>query len=85
VVPPNNDHSRIEQRIEELKASLAKLREDAAQVNPEWVAGLSKAIDDIGDQLVDLSRRIKRLEDSDEEWTTRGWIPPSGADTGPAA
>ena len=48
---------------------------------------LSKTIHRIGHHVVALHRRIHKreqeLEESEDEWTTRGWEPPAGADRSP--
>jgi hypothetical protein len=44
------------------------------------VADLAKAIHELGDHLVTLHQRIERIENSNPEWTTRGWTPPPGSD-----
>ncbi len=80
-VAPSDDHRRIEQRIKELRASLAKYETGTAQLDAEAMADLTKAVHDIGDHLMELSGRIDRIEDTQEEWTTRGWIPPPGGES----
>jgi hypothetical protein len=80
-VAPSDDHRRIEQRIKELRASLAKYETGAAQLDAQAVADLTKAVHDIGDHLMELSGRIDRIEDNREEWTTRGWNPPPGGES----
>jgi hypothetical protein len=79
-VAPSDDHRRIEQRIRELRASLAKYESGAAHLDAAAMADLTKAVHDIGDHLLELSGRIDRIEDTREEWTTRGWSPPPGGE-----
>jgi len=44
---------------------------------------LTKAIHDLADHVVALNSRIEKIEDSQEEWTTKGWEPPPGSDIPP--
>jgi hypothetical protein len=85
VAARDEDRRSIEHQIEELKESLAQYEKKAADIDSETVADLARAVHDIGDHLLDVSRRVKRMEDSQEEWTVRGWDPPPGSDPGPAA
>jgi hypothetical protein len=85
VASQDEDQRSLEQQIEELKESLAKYEEKAAEIDSETLADLARAVHDIGDHLLDVSRRVRRVEDSQEEWTVRGWVPPPGSDPGPAA
>lgn len=75
-----NDQRNIEEAVGALKASTGKYASGQAQPSPEVVADLTKAIHDLSDHLVDLHRRIKKIEESHDEWTTRGWLPPPGSD-----
>jgi hypothetical protein len=70
----------VEREIDELKASIEKYRRGETQVSSEVVGDLTKAIHDLGDHVVSLHQRIEKLEDTQEEWTTRGWMPPPGSD-----
>jgi uncharacterized coiled-coil DUF342 family protein len=70
----------IEREIGELKASIERYSKAAAQPTSEAVADLAKAIHELGDHLVTLHQRIERIENSNPEWTTRGWTPPPGSD-----
>jgi len=79
VVQAMSDESNIEKAVAKLKATTARHAREK-QLSPEALADLTNAIHDIGDHLVDLHRRIKRIEESQEEWTTRGWLPPPGSD-----
>jgi len=71
----------LEHQIHELKAWIDKHARTAAAPTAEVVADLTQAIHEIGDHLVNLHRRIERIEDSNPQWTTRGWIPPPGSDS----
>ncbi|MBV8219214.1 MAG: hypothetical protein JO325_12180 [Solirubrobacterales bacterium] len=48
---------------------------------------LSKTIHRIGHHIVALHRHIDKreeeVEETEDEWTTRGWEPPAGADRSP--
>jgi len=70
----------IEHDIHALAQSLDKYASDGAHVIPELVPDLTRAVHGIGDHLVALHRRLERLEAAENEWTTRGWEPPPGAD-----
>jgi hypothetical protein len=43
-------------------------------------AELANAIHRIDEHLVTLHERLARIEETQAEWTTRGWEPPPGAD-----
>jgi uncharacterized coiled-coil protein SlyX len=73
----------LEHRIRELKSWIDTHARTAAEPTSEVVADLTKAVQEIGDHLVDLHRRIERIERSNPEWTTRGWMPPPGSDSPP--
>jgi ubiquinone biosynthesis protein UbiJ len=70
----------VEHEIEQLKASIARYRTEETHLSSEVVADLTKAIHDLSDQLVNLHRRMETIEDTRDEWTTRGWEPPPGRD-----
>jgi len=74
------DRKAVEQKLQELKASIGKYLAGEAHPTSEVAADLTKAIHDLSDHLVDLSHRIEKLEDTHEEWTTRGWEAPPGSD-----
>lgn len=76
-----NDQQNIEEAVADLKASTARYASGGATPSTEALADLTRAIHDVSDHLVDLHRRIKKIEDSHDEWTTRGWLPPPGSDT----
>ena len=76
-----SDEGNIEEAVAKLKATTARYAGGGAQSSPEALSDLTKAIHDIGDHLVDLHRRIRRIEESQDEWTTRGWLPPPGSDS----
>jgi hypothetical protein len=76
-----NDQRNIEEAVADLKTSTARYASGKASPSTEVVADLTRAIHDLSDHLVDLHRRIKKIEDSQDEWTTRGWLPPPGSDS----
>lgn len=80
-VPEAKDKRTIEGALNDLKASMAKYTSGKTQPTPEVLADLTRAIHDISDHLVDLHRRVERVEESQEEWTTRGWLSPPGSDS----
>ena len=67
-----------EQELRDLASTLDKYASGEVQLTEDVVTDLSKALHGIGDHLVDLHRRVDKLEESTPEWTTRGWIPPPG-------
>lgn len=71
----------IENRIRELKETLEKYTTGKEHPMPAAVADLTKAIHEIGDHLIDLHRRIEKIEETHPDWTTRGWTPPPGSDS----
>jgi chromosome segregation ATPase len=75
-----NGPKGVEDKIKQLKMSLEKYRTGETHLSAEIAADLTKAIHDLSDQLIDLHRRIATIEDSRDEWTTRGWEPPPGRD-----
>ncbi|HXX90966.1 MAG TPA: hypothetical protein VEI83_12180 [Acidimicrobiales bacterium] len=77
------DQRSVEHDIHDLKESLSEYAGGDAHPSSKVVADLTKAIHDIGDHLVALHQRIERLEETNKEWTTRGWEPPPGADRSP--
>ncbi len=70
----------VEHEIEDLKASIGKYLTGEAQLPSEVASDLTKAIHDLSDHVVNLHRRIEKIEDTHDEWTTRGWMPPPGSD-----
>ncbi|HJS96436.1 MAG TPA: hypothetical protein VJ741_19370 [Solirubrobacteraceae bacterium] len=44
------------------------------------IAELANAIHRIDEHLVTLHDRLTRIEETQAEWTTRGWEAPPGAD-----
>lgn len=81
----SDDQQSFEHDIHELKDSLAAYARGDADPSSKIVADLAKAIHDVGDHLVALHQRIERIEETQREWTTRGWEPPPGTDRGPGA
>lgn len=80
---PQADHRTLEDEIHDLQARLAAYARGDEHPSAKVVADLSAAIHDLGDHLVALHQRVERIEDSQGEWTTRGWEPPPGADSRP--
>jgi hypothetical protein len=78
------DMRRIEREIGRLKTSTEKYLRQDTRVTPEAVSDLTKAVYELCDHLLVLGRRLENIEDTNEEWTTRGWIPPTGTDPPPS-
>lgn len=76
-----DDQRNIEDAVSGLKASTSAYASGKVQPSPEVLADLTNAIHEIGDHLLSLHRRLERIEASNEEWTTRGWLPPPGSDS----
>lgn len=74
------DNRSAEHEIEDLKASIKKYLKGDVQPTSEVISDLTKAIHDLSDLLAELGRRIENIEDTHEDWTTRGWMPPPGSD-----
>jgi len=72
----------LQEDIDTLKASIGKLRSGTAELGSGSVAELAKAVHDLSDHVLNLHQRIEKVEDAQREWTTRGWTPPPGSDTG---
>ncbi len=68
----------VEQELRDLANTLDKYASGEVQLTEEVVADLGKALHGVGDHLVDLHRRVEKLEENTPEWTTRGWVPPPG-------
>ncbi|MGO8876262.1 MAG: hypothetical protein ACLQNG_10935 [Acidimicrobiales bacterium] len=68
----------VEQELRDLIRSLEKYAAGGAELSAQALTDLGKAIHDVGEHLVNLHRRIERLEADTPEWTTRGWAPPPG-------
>ncbi len=68
----------VEQELRDLAHTLDKYASGEVQLTEEVVTDLSKAVRGISDHLVDLHRRVEKLEEDTPEWTTRGWDPPPG-------
>jgi hypothetical protein len=79
---PREQHS-VEHDINDLRQSLGKQTGQGMRPSAEFVTEVTRAIQTIGEHLVALHRRLERLEDTQPEWTTRGWEPPPGADRNP--
>jgi hypothetical protein len=82
-MPQPGEKRSVEREIEDLRASIEKHLAPEAHVSTEAVTDLTNAIRDLSDHVAGLQRRIERIEDTHEEWTTRGWIPPPGSDSPP--
>jgi hypothetical protein len=68
----------VEQELRDLANTLDKYASAEVQISGEVVTELDKALRGIGDHLVDLHRRVEKLEEQTPEWTTKGWGPPPG-------
>ncbi len=79
-VVPTDGESGFERDIGKLKASIDRYLSGTSGVSSEAAADLTKTIHELGDHLVDLHRRLEKVENDHEEWTTRGWLPPPGSD-----
>lgn len=75
-----DDRRSVEQEIEALKLSIEKHLAGQSHLSSEVAADLTKAIQDLSDHLMSLHRRIEKIEEAQDEWTTRGWMPPPGSD-----
>jgi hypothetical protein len=69
----------IEDQLEKLRASIEKYATGHAEPTPTVVADLTKAIHDLSDHVESLLQRVQHIEDSHEEWTVHGWVPPPGS------
>jgi hypothetical protein len=78
-----HDDSGFEHGIGELKASIDKYLSDTSHADSDVAADLTKAVHDLSDHVVDLHRRVEKIENDQEEWTTHGWLPPSGSEIPP--
>jgi hypothetical protein len=76
----HDDHPSPEARARELKSTLDKYLTGEAEMTRDVAADLTRAVHEIADHLVDLHRRLEKIEESVPEWTTRGWMPPPGSD-----
>ena len=74
------EHRSIEHDINDLRQSLDKYSADGSHPSAELVADLTNAVRRISDHLVAVHRRLQKLEDTQEKWTTRGLEAPPGAD-----
>jgi len=74
------EQNHVERQIGELKASVEKYSKSVGEPTAEALADLARAVHALGDHFVSLHRRIERIEDSNPEWSTRGWLPPPGSD-----
>jgi hypothetical protein len=73
----------IEDQLERLRTSIEKYATGHAEPTPKVVADLTKAIHDLSDHVQSLLRRVQEIEDSHDEWTMHGWVPPPGSDIPP--
>lgn len=68
----------IEQELKKIKGTLSKYKTGHPTLTPEVIIDLTKAIHDLSDHVIALDRRLKKLEEDQPQWTTRGWIGPEG-------
>jgi hypothetical protein len=73
----------IERRVKDLKASIERYAKEGAPPSSEVMADLSKVIHELCDHVVTLDRRLEQIENTQEEWTTKGWVAPPGSDSPP--
>ena len=69
---------KLEERIRELTASLDKYVTETADVTPAAAADLTKAVHELAEHILDLHRRMEKIEATLPDWTTKGWTPPPG-------
>lgn len=74
----NPEKRSVEQELRDLVRSLERYVAGSIQPTSQVVTDLGRAIRDVGEHLVNLHRRIEKLEADTPEWTTRGWTPPPG-------
>lgn len=70
----------IEQRLQGLKETLSRYKKGHPIPTPEVVTDLARAIHELGDHLSELNRRLEKLEQDKEQWTTKGWIDPGSSE-----
>jgi hypothetical protein len=75
-----SDKRGLEHELDELKASMEKYHKGEVKLTSEVVTDLGRAIHDLSGHMVDLHRRIEKIEQTHDDWTTRGWMPPPGSD-----
>lgn len=68
----------IAREARRIKETLDKYMAGRTAATEEVVTDLANAIHDLSDHLTTLDRRLKKLEEDQPEWTTRGWIGPEG-------
>lgn len=73
-----SERRTVEQELRDLAGTLGKYASGGVQLGDDVVTDFGKALDVIGNHLVDLHRRVEKLEENNPEWTTRGWDPPPG-------
>lgn len=80
------DDLRQQQPVKHDIADRGTSLDEDVRSGTEPVRDLTKAFHSVGDRLVALHRRLARLEqtveETEDEWTTRGWQPPPGSDHG---
>lgn len=81
LVPEPNAEPTIEQELTRIKGTLNQYKTGHPTPTQEVVVDLTKAIHDMSDHVIALDRRLKKLEEDQPEWTTRGWIGPEGTNT----
>lgn len=62
-----------ERDIEALKAKLEQYRAGNAQLDSKALADLARAIHELSDHLLKLHRRMARIEQTHDAWSTRDW------------
>jgi len=79
--PEHHANQTTEQKLQNLKETLRKYRTGRTTPTAEVVTDLADAIHELGDHLSTLNRRLENMEETQKQWSTRGWIGPEGADT----
>jgi hypothetical protein len=78
---PTHDEFGLEADMNKLKVAVDKYLSEAPEAYSEVAADLTRAIHQLSDSIVNLHRRMEKIENDHEEWTTRGWLPPPGSDS----
>jgi hypothetical protein len=73
----------VEHELEELKGSIERYRSEGSHLGADATADLAKAVHDLAGHVEALHRRLEAIENSQEQWTTHGWLPPAGSDVPP--
>jgi len=72
----------IAQELRRLQEKLETYTKGHTNPTGEVLADLAKGIHELGDHMIALHERLESLEANTPQWTTRGWEPPPGADSG---